>query len=284
MIIDIHTHIFPDQMAAKVLDKLSRLSRSIAFTDGTLDGLRRSMDRAEVDRSIVLPVATNAHQVEKINDVSARINESFDRTGIFSFGCMHPEFTNYVDELNRIGRLGLRGIKLHPIYQETDLDDIKYLRIFDRAAELGLVVIIHAGLDIGFPGVVRCSPSTIKRVVERIGNFKLIAAHMGSWKNWDEVLEMLVGTEIMIDTAFSTGEIVPRADCVWNESELKMLNADQFMRFVKAFGAEKILFGTDSPWSDQKISIEFINRLPIDERDREKILGGNAQKLLGLDR
>ncbi len=280
MIIDIHTHTFPEHMAAKVIDKLSRLSRSIPFTDGTLDGLRQSMDDADIDRSIVLPVATNAHQVEHINDSSARICET--QSDVISFGCMHPAFTNYVDELSRIVRLGLKGIKIHPVYQETDIDDIKFLRIFDRAAELGLIVVTHAGLDIGFPGVVRCSLTMIRRVVDRIGNFKLIAAHMGGWRNWDEALEMLADTSVMIDTAFSTGMIVPRGDAQWLESDLKMLDADQFMKFVKAFGADRIIFGTDSPWSDQATSKKFIEQLPINEDCRKKILGDNAARLLNL--
>lgn len=278
MIIDIHTHTFPDHMAAKVIDKLSRMSRSVPFTDGTLDGLRRSMDKAGIDRSIVLPVATNAHQVEHINDASARINEA--QSDVISFGAMHPDFGNYVDELSRIVRLGLKGIKIHPVYQETDIDNIKFLRILDRAAELGLVVVTHAGADIGFPGVVHCSPSMIRNVVERIGNFKFVAAHLGGWRNWDEVLNTLVDTSVMIDTAFSTGMITPRGDCRWNEKDLRMLDGDQFIKFVKAFGADRILFGTDSPWSDQSESKKFIEQLPLDDDERSKILGGNAQKLL----
>ena len=280
MIIDIHTHTFPDHMAAKVIDKLSRLSRSIAFSDGTLDGLRRSMDDAGIDRSIVLPVATNAHQVEHINDSSARINEA--QSEVISLGCMHPDYTNYVDELSRIKRLGLKGIKIHPIYQETDIDDIKFLRILDRAAELELIVVTHAGADIGFPGVVHCSPSMIKHVVEELGDFKLVAAHMGGWKNWDEALMTLADTKIFIDTAFSTEKIIPRGDAQWDERELQMLDVDRFMQFVKVFGADRIVFGTDSPWSEQKKSLEFINRLPLTDEERSKILGINAEKLLNL--
>ena len=58
------------------------------------------------------------------------------------------------------------------------------------------------------------------------------------------------------------------------------LDTAQFMEFVKIFGAEKILFGTDSPWTSQKTSIEFIKNLPLSDDDKDKILGGNAQRLL----
>ncbi|MBR4384232.1 MAG: amidohydrolase family protein [Selenomonadaceae bacterium] len=282
MIIDMHTHIFPDKISADVIEKLSRVAKIPAHTNGTLDGLKKSMDAAEINLSVILPVATNTHQVEKINSSAAELNENFSDAGIFSFGCIHPDFTNYREELGRVKNRGLKGIKIHPVYQDINLDDAKFLRIFDRAAELDLIVVTHAGLDIGFPGVVRCSPQMIRHVVDEIGNFKFVAAHMGGWKNWREVLELLADTKIFIDTAFSTGEIVPRKDTVWNADDLKLLDAENFMTFVKIFGADRILFGTDSPWSAAKTSIDFIKNLPLTADDKNKILGLNAQKLLEL--
>lgn len=282
MIIDIHTHIFPDKMAAAVIDKLSRTSKSIAFTDGTFGGLIEAMHSGGVDMSVILPVATNPYQVEKVNEVSYNIIDRHHEEGIISFGCIHPDYEDYSKELSKLKDLGFKGIKVHPVYQDTDLDDIKYLRIFERAAELDLIVITHAGLDIGFPGVVRCSPKMSRHVVDEIGDFKFILAHMGGWKNWDEVPEYLADTKVYIDTAFSTGTITPRPDSVWNAEDLAMLNEEQFMKLFKVFGAKRILFGTDSPWSDQRESIEFIEKLPINTEDKSAILGENVSRLLGL--
>ncbi len=282
MIIDMHTHIFPEKISADVVEKLSRTSRTLAFTDGTLNGLKNSMDAAQINFSIILPVATNTKQVEKINSSSAALNEKFFGEGIISFGCIHPDYTNYREELRRVKNYGLKGIKIHPVYQDTNLDDIRFLRIINCAAENDLIVVTHAGLDIGFPGVVRCSPEMAKKVVEEIGDFKFILAHMGGWKNWEDVLKILGGTKIFIDTSFSTGEIIPRSDFHWERTELKLLDAAQFMNFVKIFGAGRILFGTDSPWTSPKTSIEFIKNLPLNDADKNKILGLNAQKLLKL--
>ena len=280
MIIDFHTHIFPDKISAAVIDKLSRTSRTKYFSDGTLDGLKKSMFAAQIDLSIILPVATNKNQVEKINSSAAALNEKFSGEGVFSFASIHPDCDDYREELSRVKNHGLKGIKIHPVYQDTNLDDTKYMRILDRAAELNLIVVTHAGLDIGFPGVVRCSPQMIKRVVETVGDFKFVAAHMGGWKNWDDVLKILSGTKIFIDTAFSTGKIIPRNDFVWDADDLKLLDAAQFMTFAKIFGADRILFGTDSPWTSPKVSIEFIKNLPLADVDKDKILGLNAKKIL----
>ncbi len=280
MIIDMHTHIFPDKIAADVIDKLSRTSKSRAFTNGTLHGLLDSMKKFGVDRSIVLPVATNTHQVEKINDSSAALTEKFSAQGVISFGCIHPDFTNYRAEISRIKNLGLRGIKIHPVYQDTDLDDKKFLRIIERAAELDLIVVTHAGLDIGFPGVVRCTPQMARNVISEIGDFKFVLAHMGGWKSWAEVAEFLAGTNVFIDTAFSTGKIPARSDFHWAADDLNLLDENGFMTLYKIFGADKILFGTDSPWSAPDESIAFIKNLPISDADKNKILGENAAKLL----
>ena len=280
MIIDMHTHIFPDEISAAVIDKLSHVSRTLAFTDGTLNGLKKSMDAAQINYSVILPVATNTKQVEKINSASAALNEKNFSDGIISFGCIHPDFTNYREELSREKNYGLKGIKIHPVYQDTSLDDTKYMRILDRAAELDLIVVTHTGLDIGFPGVVRCSPQMAKNVIDTLGEFKFILAHMGGWKNWSEVLTLLASKKIYLDTSFSTGKIIPRSDSRWQEEDLKLLDAAQFMTFIKVFGADKILFGTDSPWTSPKVSIEFIKNLPLSNDDKNKILGGNAQRLL----
>ena len=280
MIVDMHTHIFPEKISAAVIDKLSRISRTPAFTDGTLNGLRKSMDAAQIDLSVILPVATNTGQVEKINSSAAKLNEEFASAGIFSLGCIHPDFTNYREELRRVKNRGLKGIKIHPVYQDTNLDDVKFLRILYRAAELDLIVVAHAGLDIGFPGAVKCSPQMARHVVDEIGDFKFVLAHMGGWKNWSDVLKLLADTKVFIDTAFSTGEIIPRSDFHWEADDLKLLDAAQFMTFVKVFGADRIIFGTDSPWSSQKTSLDFINALPLSDADKIKILGGNAQRLL----
>ena len=282
MIIDMHTHIFPDKIAAATIDKLSNVSHTPAFTDGTLSGLQKSMDAAQINLSVVLPVATNSKQVEKINSSSAALNEKFSGAGIISLGCIHPDFTNYRAELSRVKNYGLKGIKIHPVYQDTNLNDTKYMRIIDRAAELDLIVVTHAGLDIGFPGVVKCSPQMIKNVVDEVGEFKFVLAHMGGWKNWDDVLKILGGAKVYLDTSFSTGEIIPRRDFNWAAEDLKLLDAAQFMEFVKTFGAEKILFGTDSPWTSPKTSIDFIKNLPLADDDKNKILGLNAKKLLSL--
>lgn len=278
MIIDFHTHTFPDKIAAATIEKLSLAAHAAPHCNGTEDGLKASMVQAGIDLSIILPVATNAAKVSRVNDASLHLDGT---NGLLSFGCMHPEYSDWHAELGRIAAAGMKGIKLHPVYQGVDFDDVRYLRILDRCGELGLIVLTHAGQDIAFPSIVHCSPEMIRRAVRAVGPVKLILAHMGGWRDWAEVEDVLPETGVYVDTAFCTGTITPRAG---DETlkELQMLDAETFVRMVRAFGAEKVVFGSDSPWGDQKETVAWIQALPLTEEEKQLIFSGNAKQLLGL--
>ena len=282
MIIDFHTHTFPDKIAAAAVEKLSLASHIRPFSDGTAAKLSKSTKAAGVDLSIVLPVATSPKQVVSINNFAAKTNESTDETGLLSFGCIHPDFSEWSEELERVKALGLKGIKLHPVYQGADINDIRFLRILNKAGELGLIVVTHAGWDIGFPGVSHCSPEMTLRAISQVGPVKLVLAHMGGWRQWDEAEELLTDQPIWFDTSFSTGSLTPLNDGYHSPDFLPQLSDEAFIRIVRAFGADRVLFGTDSPWSDQAKELERIRALPLTDAQKDAVLGKNAQSLLNV--
>ena len=141
MIIDFHTHTFPDHISQQVVHKLSLESHTLPFTDGSLHGLLTSMHHSGVDYSVTLPVMTNIGQVEKINSSIKENKDSLLTQGIIAFGGMHPDYENYKEELKQLHLSGVKGIKLHPAYQNVDLDDIRMMRIIDAASELGLIIL-----------------------------------------------------------------------------------------------------------------------------------------------
>lgn len=280
MIVDMHTHTFPDKIAVATVQKLQGKSHTHPFSDGTNAGLAERAKRAGVDWSVVLPVATNAHQVPHVNDSSARLCDQYHDQGLLSFGCMHPDFPDWKLELARIAGMGMKGIKIHPVYQGVDLDDPRYLRILDRCGELGLIVVTHAGLDVGYPDEVRCSPEMALRAVQAVGPITLILAHMGGWRNWDDVERLLPQTSVYIDTSFSFGPMTPNGDGYYAPEDLPLLGASGFMRLIRAFGAGRVVFGTDSPWTDQSSELALLRSLPLSEEELAQILGGNAEQLL----
>ena len=284
MIVDIHTHAFPDKIAARTVDKLQGASHTRPFTDGSVGALRESMARASIDRSVVLPVATNAHQVPHVNDSSIALNEQSAATGVLSFGCMHPDFPDWKAELARLADNGVKGVKLHPVYQGVAFDDPRYLRILDRCAELGLLVLTHAGRDVGFPDAHDfVSPAQIANAARQTDGATLICAHMGGWRQWDDVERLLPETSVYIDTSFALGAMVSNGDGYYKTpQDLALLGEDQFLHIVRLFGAERVLFGTDSPWGGQSDGLRQFRALPFSDAERKAILGGNAAELLGL--
>lgn len=266
MIIDFHTHIFPEKIAVRTIEKLEKIANVKAFTDGREESLLTSMKRAGVDISVVLPVVTKPEQFSTINEFAARLNEKYEgkKTRLISFGGIHPDTLDYKKELRMIKKLGLKGIKLHPDYQNTYFDDIKYMRILDYASELGLISVIHAGVDIGFPKNIHCNIGHIQKVIKEVAPEKMILAHYGGFGLWDEVEEQLIEENVYLDTAYIFG----------------FIKEETFLRILEKHGRDRILFATDSPWSGQKESIAYLQKQKIEKETLDKILGQNAEKLL----
>jgi len=276
LVIDFHTHTFPEKVAEQAVEKLSRFSHTLPFTDGTSTGLLASMEKAGVDISVILPVATSPEQVPRINDGAIKITNS----RLMSFGAMHPFYENWESELERIAMAGLKGIKIHPPYQGACLDDERYVRIVKKAESLGLITVSHAGWDIGLPQRQWCSPDMACRLLERTGAQHLVLAHMGGWRMWEEVCEKLADMTVFLDTSFSTGVLVPRPDGYYRDEDLLLMGQEEFLHMKSVFGAQRLLFATDSPWSGQKESLEWMRALPLEKEELDAILGGNARRLL----
>lgn len=265
MIIDFHTHIFPDKIAARTIEALSKVSGIKAATDGTLDGLLASMERSGVDLSVIMPVVTKPAQFESVNTFAAKLNEQYAGR-LLSFGGIHPDSEDYKGELKRIKELGLPGIKLHPDYQGVMIDDVRYMNIIAYADAMDLAILVHAGIDIRLPEPVHCPPDKTRKVLDTLKPKKLVLAHMGGWKQWDEVHEYLAGEQVYLDTAFC----------------FDYMEQDMFMKLCKKHGTDRILFGTDSPWSDARRDLEVIKNLPLTDNEKEAIFSGNAKKLLNM--
>lgn len=277
MIVDFHTHTFPDKIAAYAVEKLSIDSGTMPYTNGTDAGLLESMEQSEISYSVILPVATNPDKVSHMND--AILSELDSR--LIRFGAMHPDCPTWKEELRRLAKAGCKGIKIHPVYQNADLDDIRYLRILDEAAALGLIVVTHSGDDIGFPGVVHCSPAMAANALKQVGDVKLVLAHMGGWHCWKEAAELLSDTGAYIDTSFSYGKIALRPETP-ADTDLGLMNAEQMTKLIRTFGADRVLFGTDSPWSGQQQALKEFLSLPLTPEESDRILWKNAADLLEI--
>ena len=270
MVIDFHTHIFPDKIAERTIQILKNNIVTVnggdeppAYTDATVAGLEASMEKNKIDLSVVMPIATTVTQSGSINRFAAEVN---GRGKLYSFGSVHPMQENVEQELERIKGLGLLGIKLHPEYQGFYVDSPEGMRVLRCASELGLLVLYHAGRDIGMKPPVHCMPDRLYRAWEAVPGARIIAAHMGGWMVWGEVERYLMDTDIYFDTSFS----------------IPFMREGQFERMVQRHGADKILFGTDSPWDDQGASVQQVMRLELSQEALDKIMYQNDQGLLEI--
>lgn len=273
MIFDFHTHCFPDAIAPAAVQKTGRKAGIPAYTDGTAAGLAASMRAAGIDRALVLPVATNPQKVQKLNDVSAAQS---GKNGIYYAGAIHPLCPDMKTEMKRIAALGFRGVKIHPVYQGVDLDDRPFLELLYAAADSGLFVVTHAGEDVGFPGTTRCSPEMAENAVRQVGNVTLVLAHCGGWRSWERVAPLSRFPSLMIDTSFSIGPL-RYAD----GREEQQLGPAAAVELIRAFGSKRVLFGSDSPWSEQKKAVETFAALPLTADEKADILWNNAAGLMG---
>lgn len=260
--IDFHTHVFPEKIAGKTLDFLSKRCETEPFTDGTADGLRTSAKEAGISLSVALPVVTNPAQFESIN----RYAQGISGEGILSFGGIHPDSEDYKQQLIQLKNMGFKGIKLHPAYQGMNFNDIRYKRILDYAGELDLVVSVHAGYDPGYPGENYCTTKMALEVIDEVQPAKLVLAHMGGFMHWDDVERDLAGADVWLDTAVVFG----------------VIECEQFIRLSRRHGCDRILFATDSPWSGQKESVACLQGMDLTEEEKKMIFEENARKLLTL--
>lgn len=264
MIIDIHTHIFPDGLAPKALAVLIHNCGETPFLNATLKDLIGSMDRAGVDRSAIMPIATKPSQVQGINRWVREVCNQTDR--IIGFASLHPHYKDYVGEINHLKADGVPGIKLHPDYQEFFVDDPEVLPFFKALADAGLLVLFHAGVDIGLEPPVHCTPDRLSRLLDAVPNLRVIAGHMGGYSMWDDVEKYLIGRDLYLDTSYS----------------MEQLGTERAISLMKAHGMEKILFGTDSPWTEQSQEVSRIRSFPLKPEEISAILGGNAMRLLKI--
>lgn len=262
LLIDFHTHCFPDSISERAVSKLSYASGGlINYTDGTLNGLKKSMESGGVDISVVLNIATNASQQNKVNDFAAAINSD----NIVSFGSVFPDAPDVLYELERIKALGLKGVKLHPDYQGFFVDDEKMKPIYKKISELGLITVFHAGFDYGFPPPYGGTPERMIKAL-RYFDSPVIAAHWGGVDCCADTIKYLCGSEIYFDTSFG----------------YSMLPKYYAAKIIEKHGTHRMLFGTDTPWHTAQMEKRLLGSLDLSSDDMNKIMYLNAKKLLNL--
>lgn len=277
MLIDCHAHAFADKIADKAVQQLIDYYHINTSNGGRLTDLINAANQARLDAFILLVAATKPEQVKPANDwileIAAKSRTELEQfTGlphvpqIIPFGTYHPADPNWLTEVNRLKRAGIKGIKLHPEFQGIDLADPVLNPFFE---EIGgdFVLMIH----IGDPKVNLANLSTPQKVAAIIKKFpklKIIAAHLGGLYFWNDVLTELAGKEVYLDTS----------------SALPYIEPEMLKRIFSKHDSSKILFGSDYPLNTPKQKLELLDGITwLSTTAKERIYGQNCAELLRME-
>lgn len=260
--IDAHCHIYPEKIAAKAVAGTDNFYGESSVGKGTVADLTERGAAAGIDHFIVQSVATTPRQVASINNfIAAEVSKNPEKlTGL---GTLHPESEDIKGDVEQILSLGLKGVKLHPDIQAFKIDDFRCLKIYELCEENGLPVLMHTG-DNRYD---YSNPNRLLPILKIYKKLTVIGAHLGGWSIWDEACEAY--------REFDNFYV----DC---SSSFNYLEKQDAKRIIRAYGAHKVLFGTDYPMWPPEAELEYFLSLGLDESEITSILNINAKKLFGV--
>ncbi len=266
MVIDFHTHAFPDTLADRAVSHLYELGGMPPKNDGKISGLIHSMDEDGVDKCVVLSIATKPGQETNVNNFAISLLEN---SRIIPFGSVYPGSDTALSEIERLHKAGVKGIKMHPEYQDFYIDEDRVKEIYKKCGELGMIVLLHCGGDVAYRPPYHGTPELIEKVVSEFCDTTFVCAHMGGYDLWRDFADRVKPHKNMyIDTSMTNTEAI--------------LDNEIGHRIFETHGFDKFLFGSDSPWERHYKSMEKLFSYGFSDEINKKILGENAVKLLGL--
>ncbi|OPZ08676.1 MAG: Amidohydrolase [candidate division BRC1 bacterium ADurb.BinA364] len=242
-IVDFHAHAFPDRLAERAIPMLEQEAGVKAALNGKIASLLASMDRAGIGRSVLASIATKPEQFDAILQWS--LQTATER--IVPFASVHPADPLALERIGQIADAGVRGIKLHPYYQEFAIDEERMFPLYEAMERRGLILLCHTGFDIAYPRERIADPARVARVAAAFPALRFVASHLGAWEDWGEVKRHLLGKPVYFDLSYS----VDRMD------------RGMAREMLLAHPPERLLFGSDSPWADQAAAVAAVRSLDL---------------------
>ena len=253
------------QIFGKATHRLNILAGQNRNRTATLENMQASMQKNGVSRSVVLSVYPHA-PIEQIMQAAAKDKRIIPFTGPDYSSNAADHTARYRDEV----AAGVRGLKLHPIIDKVRLDSPETYAIVESFAPHQRPVLFHSGYAFYYlkkdeQANERPDFGEIDQVIPLIEAFPkvpFIAGHAGLGQV-DEVIEKLAKyPNVSIDTSFQPPHVL--------------------QTLIQAFGPERILYGSDSPWGGMEVAIRCVElACGNDEGVKRQIFNINAQALIG---
>lgn len=258
---DAHAHIYPEKIAEKATASVGSFYGIPMTYVGLPSVLAHTGAAAGVDRFLVCSVATKVEQVRAINRFIQEACQEYPQ--FVGLAAWHPDVADIESELDDIQARGLKGIKLHPDFQEFRIDSSDMLPFYRAVHRRGLPILFHTGdsrKDFS-------SPKRLARVLDQLPELVCVAAHLGGYTEWDTARECLKGPNLYVDVSSSLG----------------FLTREEALRSIHWFGTDRVMFGTDFPMWDVKTELERFFQLGLTETENQAVLYNNFVRLYGLE-
>jgi uncharacterized protein len=263
-VIDCHAHCFPDELAERAIARLVSGYRVTPSFDGTLKDLIRQMDDAGIEKTVIVPVATKPSQVHPINDWITGIHH--DR--VIPFGAVHPGMPDIAQEIGRLKAMGIRGVKLHPNWQGYRPEDPSVFPMYEALVQNDMIAFFHGGDELEvWPTEILSTPYALSQVNDRYPEMRMVVAHMGGFRMWEDVEHHLLGRDIYMDISFTMPEDLPNS---------------RLAPMMRAHGIENILYASDSPCGQPLAQLHRLMSLSLTDEEKAQVCWKNAARLLGL--
>jgi len=278
MIIDFHTHVVPPGVKERHTKYLNDACFSQLYAEPeakliTAEELIAAMDEYEIDKSVILNLGWTSHElcVETNNYILEAIARYPQQ--LIGFCAIQPlAGDKAIEELERCARGGARGIgEMRPDVQGFDLKDNKVIKpIAEAAIEHNLIFLTHASEPVGhqYFGKGSITPEVIYPFIVSFPDLKIVCAHWGGGLPFYALMPEVgrAFSNVYFDTAATPF----------------LYKAQIFKQVADITGSDKILFGSDYPLLSPRRIIDQIESVKLSQKDRVKILGGNAQRLLSI--
>ncbi len=265
-IFDIHTHTYPPAIAERAVTSLNAFYDFVSEGKGIYDELEAEWQKHGGIGMLLFSVATNPHQVQKVNDGIAALVKRSQENGFLTrgFAGMHQDFPDFRAEIDRAEAMGLQGVKIHPDIQGVDIDDPRMLKLYE-ILEGRMPVYFHMGDN---RAQYRFSETEkLVRVKKLFPKLEVVAAHLGGYKAWHEAAKLAELEGVWYDTSSALWAITP----------------EYAGELIKMLGTDRVMFGTDYPVMLPEHEIERFLAIDLTEEERENIFYRNALRFLHIE-
>ncbi|HEX79465.1 MAG TPA: amidohydrolase [Dehalococcoidia bacterium] len=279
MIIDFHTHVFPPQIKKNRKKYVeSDPCFAILYSDEkarltTTDELIESMDKAGVDVSVILNIGWTTHELcVETNDYILESIARYPQRLVGFCGVQPRSQQAALDELERCVRGGIKGVgEMRPDIQLLDLLDEELMAPFsDTLKKHNLILLTHSSEPMGhtYPGKGAVTPEILYPFITNHPEVPIVCSHWGGglpfYALMPEVKKVI--PNVYFDTAASPF----------------LYNPQIYAQVAAIAGGDRILLGSDWPLLAQERLIKEVESTSLPDETKARILGGNAQKLLGI--